>query len=462
MRRLAGRVLVVEDDDAMRALLAEEIGAAGHVVAASSGGAQALAHLETHPVDVVVTDLEMPGMRGNELLTRIREREPDLPVVIITAFGSIESAVEIVKAGAFHYVAKPFRMDQLVTTIENALRERRLRLENAALRTVVARPAPLVAESPAMRRVLELVDRAAAAADTPVLFLGESGTGKELLTRALHERSRRAHGPFMALNCSAIPETLLESQLFGHRRGAFTDAREDRRGLFQEDDGGTLFLDEIGDMSLPLQAKLLRVLEEDEVRPLGATASVRVDVRVVAATHRDLDALIAAGRFRQDLFSRLNVITVRIPPLRDRPEDLEPLVRALVEKHRRRLGRAACVIAPEAMELLHRHRWPGNVRELENALERALVLGRDDVIGPHDLPESLTTTTSRLATPGGGASPGDLATAPDRPLEAVEREHILATLRGVRGNKAAAARILGVDRKTLYRKLGAYGIDPSS
>jgi DNA-binding NtrC family response regulator len=462
---VAGRVLVVEDDDAMRALLAEEIAGAGHAVATSPGGARALEHLDSHPADVVVTDLEMPGMRGSEVLARIRARDPDLPVVIITAFGSIESAVEAVKAGAFHYVAKPFRMDQLVATIEHALRERRLRLENAALRRSAAGATPLVAASPSMQAVIDIIGRAAAV-DSPVLLLGESGTGKELLARALHDRGPRRPGPFLALNCSAIPETLLESQLFGHRRGAFTDAREDRRGLFQEADGGTMFLDEIGDMALPLQAKLLRVLEERAIRPLGAEASVRVDVRVVAATHRDLEAHIKAERFRQDLFFRLAVITVRVPPLRERPEDLVPLVTALLEKHRRRLGRAACTVSPAALERLRGHRWPGNVRELENALERALVLGRDDVIGPLDLPEIPEAATTATAVPdrapapdgtrGAGVGPGS-----DRPLGDIERDHILSTLRGVRGNKTAAARILGVDRKTLYRKLRGYGVDPA-
>jgi two-component system response regulator HydG len=446
-----GRILVVEDDAEMRALLAEELHEAGHEVTAAASGREALARLDLAAVDAVVTDLEMPGMHGSELLAALRARDPDLPVVIITAFGSIDSAVAAVKAGAWHYVAKPFRMEQLLLSLDDALRERRLRTEIAALRREAGGSRPVVAESAAMRRVMAMIDRAAPV-DSPVLLLGDSGTGKELLARALHERGPRRGRPFLALNCSAIPDTLLESQLFGHRRGAFTDAREDRRGVFQEADGGTLLLDEIGDMAPTLQAKLLRVLQEKEIQPLGAPAPMRVDVRVVAATHRDLNALIEEGRFRRDLYFRLNVIAVRIPPLRDRPEDLEPLIASLLEAHRRRLARAACTVSPQAMDLLRRHPWPGNVRELENALERALVLGRDDVIWPEDLPEEMR------ATPPGPAAGGATPRA-DRPLAEVEREHILATLAAAGGNKAAAARILGVDRKTLYRKIEEYGID---
>ena len=464
-----GRILVVEDDADLRSFLEESIAEAGHEALTAATGAEALKRLESAAVDVVVTDLEMPGMRGSDLLAEVRRRDPDLPVVIITAFGSIESAVEAVKAGAYHYVAKPFRTEPILLTIDNALRERRLKQQIAALRHEAwSDRRPLVASSAAMRRVLDLVERAAAA-DSPVLLLGESGTGKELLARHLHETGRRRARPFLALNCAAIPETLLESQLFGHRRGAFTDARDDRRGLLQEADGGTLFLDEIGDMPLTIQPKILRALEQQEIHPLGAPQPLRVDVRVVAATHRDLRAMATAGRFRQDLFFRLNVIAIRVPPLRDRPDDLEPLLAHFLEKHRQRLGRGPCSLAPPTLERLRRYAWPGNVRELENALERALVLGRDDMLWPEDLPEAVRQAT--LPPPGEPlAAAGDAAAADgargetahtDRPLAEVEREHILATLRSAGGNKAAAARILGVDRKTLYRKLGEYG-EPES
>ena len=447
MIREGGRLLVVEDDDAMRALLEEELRQAGHAVSTATRGDQALSVLDATPIDVVISDLVMPGLRGDDLLAGIRRRYPEIPVVIITAFGSIDSAVAMVKSGAFHYLAKPFRTGHLLMTVANALRERRLRMEIRGLRDALGggRDA-LVAEGPAMRSVLEIIGRAAAV-DSPVLILGESGSGKELVARALHDGGPRRTFAFQALNCSAIPETLLESQLFGHRRGAFTDAREDRRGLIQEADGGTLFLDEVGDMPLPLQSKLLRVLQAREIQPLGAASPVRVDVRVVAATHRDLEALIAAERFRQDLYFRLDVIEVRVPPLRERPEDLVPLVALLLEKHCRRLGRGPCSVSLEAMEALRRHSWPGNVRELQNALERALVLGRDDVIWPHDLPEAI----------GRPQPPGRESPAGESTLADVEREHILTTLRSLKGNKAAAARVLGLDRKTLYRRLDRYG-----
>jgi two-component system, NtrC family, response regulator HydG len=298
-----------------------------------------------------------------------------------------------------------------------------------------------IAESRVMRSVIGLIDRAAQS-DTQVLLIGESGTGKELLARALHAKSPRARGPFVAVNCSAIPETLLENELFGHRQGAFTDARKDQRGLFQTADHGTIFLDEIGDMSPSVQGKLLRVLQEKEVHPLGAPTPVPVDVRIVAATHRDLDAQVAAGLFRHDLLYRINVVDIRIPPLRERPDDLIPLVAHFLEKHGAGCSRPRATVSADTMERLRRHSWPGNVRELENVIERALVLGGGGAIGLADLPEAVKTPP---------------ALGPDRrigrSLVAVEREHILETLRAVDGNKSAAARVLGLDRKTLYRKL---------
>jgi len=303
----------------------------------------------------------------------------------------------------------------------------------------------LLAESQAMRNAIALIDRAAAC-DTPVLLIGESGTGKELLARALHRKSPRAAGPFVAVNCSAIPEALLESELFGHRRGAFTDARDNQPGLFQTAHQGTILLDEIGDMALALQGKLLRVLQEREVHPVGAPAPVPIDVRIVTATHRDLAALTADGRFRQDLLYRINVIEVRVPPLRERTDDLVPLVRYLLDKHGAKLGKLGCTVSHEAMVELRRHTWPGNVRELENVIERALVLGNGEVIELDDLPDSLRRTPSKPAGLAG------------RRLVDIEREHIVRTLRTVAGNKAAAARVLGLDRKTLYRKLTQHRI----
>jgi DNA-binding NtrC family response regulator len=441
------RLLVVEDDSEMRSLLEEELREAGYDVLTASSGSAALECLPIAHPDVVVTDLVMPGMKGDELLAQVRSRRPDTPVVIITAFGSVESAVAAVKAGAYHYVVKPFPMEQLLVTVENALRERRLLEEIRGLREALGGGAgSVVGRSPAMREILDLLGRAAAA-DSPVLLLGESGTGKEILARLVHSESPRSKNAFVAVNCSAIPDTLLESQLFGHRRGSFTDAREDRRGLFQEAEGGTVFLDEIGDMPTALQAKILRVLQEKEIHPLGAPAPIPVDARTVAATHRDLETLVREGRFRQDLYYRLNVIAVRIPPLRERPEDILPLAVHFLEKHGCRMGRSSCTLSQEAVDALRRYSWPGNVRELENAIERALVLGKDDVIWLHDLPDDLRNPRP-AETPKGGA----------RPLAEIERQHILQTLGAVHGNKSAAARLLGLDRKTLYRKLEAYGI----
>ncbi len=446
-----GTLLIVEDDDEMRSYLQEELAERGYEVFGAAGGEEALERAAHADVDVVITDLMMPEMKGSELLEKMHARDRDLPIVIITAFGSIDSAVDAIKAGAYHYLAKPFRFEQLLATVEGALREKRLKDELRRLRDAFEeRRFTIVAHSPSMKKVLDLIQRAAAAG-TPVLLTGESGTGKELLARALHSESPRRTGPFLAVNCSAIPETLLESQLFGHRRGAFTDAREDRRGLFQEAGGGTILLDEIGDMPRSLQGKLLRVLQEKEVHPIGAPAPVQVDVRIVAATNRDLEVLVADGRFRNDLYYRLNVITIRVPALRERSEDLVPLVAHFLEKHGRRLGRSGCTLSSEAMDVLRRHPWPGNVRELENAIERALVLGRDDVLWVGDLPE-----TFRSRATGAPRLDGQPVS-----LSEVEREYILKTLRAVRGNKAAAARVLGVDRKTLYRKLDLYGIRPA-
>ena len=437
-------MLVVEDDMEMRRLVEEELRDAGYEVRTAAGGDEALADLEG--ADVVVTDLVMPGMRGEELLARVRSRDPELPVLVMTAFGSIDSAVEVIKAGAFTYIAKPCRMDQLLESVAAALGERRVRRAlHGAADPAGSRPPEIVCESPGMKRAVELVLRAAPA-DVPVLLLGESGTGKELLARALHERSARREGPFVAVNCSAIPEPLLESQLFGHLKGSFTDAREDRAGLFRQASGGTILLDEIGDMPLALQAKLLRVLQEGEVHPIGAPAPIAVDARIAAATNRDLESLAREGTFRRDLYYRLNVVAVRIPPLRERPEDLLPLVGHFLRKHADRHEKGERTVSSEALEALRRHAWPGNARELENAIERAMVLGRESVLRLEDLPEAVRR----------GAPVESLQDAAIRPLEEVERQHIFRVLGRVQGNKAAAARLLGMDRKTLYRKLESY------
>jgi len=444
-----GRILVVEDDEAMRLFLEEELRDAGYEVITATDGVAALHHFASAVIDVVVSDVIMPGMRGDELLAELRARHREVPVVLITAFGSIDSAVGAIKAGAYHYVSKPFHMPQLLTTLEKALHERRLVQRLDELRARIDQGSQrIVSESPLMSQCLDLALKAAASR-SHALLLGESGTGKELIARWIHEQSAYAGKPFIPVNCSAIPESLLESHLFGHLRGAFTDAREDRSGLFQEAAGGTIFLDEIGDMPLALQAKILRVLQEKEVHPLGAPMPVPVDVRVIAATHRDLDALVAAGQFRQDLYYRLHVLVIRVPPLREHPEDVLPLAAHFLAKHGQRHGRPACTLSADALQLLVDHSWPGNIRELENTIERCIVLGESDEIGAEDLPESLVARGAGLMDP-----------SERRSMAEVEREHILRVLHATDGNKAAAARMLGLDRKTLYRKLAAWDAPP--
>ena len=442
-------ILVVEDDAEMRQLLVDELELAGCSVLGAADATEALALLPREEIDAVVTDLMMPGMKGSELLTRIRALDPTIPVVIMTAFGSVESAVDAMRSGAYHYVTKPFRMEQLLATLGAALDERRIRIAAQVSPELEAAASEIVAESPPMKRLVALIGRAAAV-DSPVLIRGESGTGKELVARALHLAGPRRAMPFVPLNCSAIPEHLLESLLFGHKRGAFTDAREDRPGMFRTANGGTLFLDEVGDMPASLQAKLLRTLQDSHVQPLGAPAPIPVDVRVLAATHRDLEAMCAAGTFRQDLYYRLNVIPLTIPPLRERPEDVIPLVKHLLARIGHRQGRMHLTLSREAAELVRARAWPGNVRELENAIERAIVFSDGDVIGPEQFPD-----TPRLVT----ATAGE---AEIRSLSELEREQIMRALHAMKGNKAATARVLGLDGKTLYRKLEAYGLKPAS
>jgi two-component system response regulator HydG len=449
MNATLGRILVVEDDEAMRNLLEEELREAGYDVITATDGVVALHQFSTGVIDVVVSDVIMPGMRGDELLAELRARHRNVPVVLITAFGSIDSAVGAIKAGAYHYVSKPFHMPQLLSTLEKAMQERRLVQRLDELRARIDQGSQrIVWESPLMSQCLDQALKAAAS-HSHALLLGESGTGKELIARWIHEQGARAGEPFVPVNCSAIPESLLESHLFGHLRGAFTDAREDRSGLFQEAAGGTIFLDEIGDMPLALQARILRVLQEKEIHPLGAPMPVPVDVRVVAATHRDLDALVAAGQFRQDLYYRLHVLVIRVPPLREHPEDILPLAAHFLAKHGMRHDRPAITLSADALKLLVEHPWPGNIRELENTIERCIVLGESDEIGVEDLPESV------FARGGTSADPGER-----RSMAEVEREHILRVLHATDGNKAAAARMLGLDRKTLYRKLAAWDAPP--
>ncbi|RIL04815.1 MAG: sigma-54-dependent Fis family transcriptional regulator [Proteobacteria bacterium] len=440
-------VLVVDDDAAMREMVVSLLEDQGIQARAASSADEAMDRLGESDCDVVLSDIRMPGRTGIELLGQIRELRPDTPVVLMTAFGSIDSAVEAMHAGAFDYVTKPFQRDALLVTLERAFERRALEEENRRLRRAVDQTSSfgdLIGHSPAMRDIFALV-RKIADNRSSVLITGESGTGKEVVARTIHFSGGRAARPFVPINCTAIPEGLLESELFGHVRGAFTGAHVTKRGLFEQASGGTLFLDEIGDMGLGLQGKLLRVLQDREVRPVGSNTSVKVDVRIIAATNRDLRVEIDAGRFRRDLFYRLNVIPIEIPPLRERPEDVPVLAEAFVRKHSEGRPRR---LSPAAIERLKRCPWEGNARELENVIERALALSDAVEIGPVDLPLPGDGPTSASDTHG------LVADALERHMTLAELEdlYIDRVLEHTRGNKVHAARILGINRRTLYRR----------
>jgi DNA-binding NtrC family response regulator len=402
----------------------------------------------------VITDLMLPDGDGLEVLRMARARPYEPEVLVVTAYGTIDSAVEAVRTGAFDYLTKPIATQKLLLTVDRAIERRSLRSEVTNLRREVGEryaSEGLVAASPAMRRVLELVG-VVAATDSAILIQGESGTGKELVARAIHFRGARAARPFIAINCAALPEALLESELFGYAKGAFTGAATERKGLFEDADGGTLLLDEIGDMPLLLQGKLLRVLQEGEIRRVGSTAMRRVDVRILASTNRSLEDLIVEGKFRGDLFYRLNVIPVVIPPLRDRPEDIVPLCRHFLSLYGRKLGRAPQSLSPDALEVVLAHAWPGNIRELENVIERAVTLSTSVVISAEEFRTILNL--------GHGASrPASAAVSPGVTLQGAERETIMHALRDAEGNQTRAAEALGMGRNTLWRKMKKYGIE---
>jgi DNA-binding NtrC family response regulator len=444
------RLLVAEDDTDMRDLLVDILEDAGYETVAAADGRGALAHVEreSEPIDLVITDVRMPGLTGDELLASVRARRAETPVLVITAFGSVEQAVQMVKAGAFEYLTKPFEAGDLLRAAERALEASAPHREQARLRRELSSaPRRIVGASRPMHELFELIGRAAPSAGT-ILITGESGTGKELVARAVHEASGR-RGAFVAVNCAAIPADLIESELFGHTGGAFTGAKQARAGLFEAAHGGTLFLDEIGELPPAVQPKLLRALQEGAVRRVGADREREVDVRAVAATNRDLEADVHAGRFREDLFWRLNVIRLRVPPLRERPFDIPLLVDYFIAKASDRAGRPPLDVSPEALAVLTAYAWPGNVRELENAVERAVALARGTRLEPDDLPERVRTGGEASALVARGH-------AQRLTLREIEREYILDTLRRTGGNKTRAAEMLGLDRKTLYRKLDEY------
>ncbi|MDB4927672.1 MAG: acetoacetate metabolism regulatory protein AtoC [Myxococcaceae bacterium] len=448
---MKGRVLVVDDDRSTCEVLAERLGFRGFAVEWRTSAEEALVLLGREPFDVVVTDLQMRGMNGIALCERVATNRPDVPVVVITAFGSLESAVAAIRAGAYDFVTKPFDIEVLALSVQRAVQLRGLREEVRGLRRTVADSThfeEVLGASPPMARMYELLERVAAS-DASVLITGETGTGKELVARALHRRSGR-RGPFVAINCAAMPEALLESELFGHAKGAFTDAREARVGLLPQADGGTLFLDEVGDMAPGLQAKLLRALQERRVRPLGAVAEVAFDARVLAATHRDLETAVEEKRFRDDLYYRLNVVKVEVPPLRARGGDVLLLAQRFLEHFARRAAKPIGSWSAPAAERLLAYAWPGNVRELQNCVERAVALTRYEQIAVEDLPEKVRAYRSAYVVVAAD-DPSELV-----PLEEVERRYILRVMEAVAGNKTAASQVLGIERATLYRKLDRY------
>jgi two-component system, NtrC family, nitrogen regulation response regulator NtrX len=449
-------ILVVDDEPGVRAALTGVLRDEGYAVDAVASGEDCLDRVTREAVDLIVLDVWLPGMDGLATLARLRERQVDAQVVLISGHGNIESAVRAIKMGAFDFVEKPLSLDKTILVVRNALRQRRLEAENQALRARVDRTQLMIGESEAMR---QLRDQIAIAAPTNgrVLIYGENGTGKELVARTIHALSRRRAATFVEVNCAAIPEELIESELFGHVRGAFTGAVADRRGKFEVADGGTIFLDEIGDMSLKTQAKVLRVLQEQTMEAVGGATRIKVDARVLAATNKDLQVEIRAGRFREDLYFRLNVIPISVPPLRQRPKDIALLANHFMAEFAREYGRRIKTFDPDAVLVLGRYAWPGNVRELRNVIERLVIMVPGDVITAVDV-GFLDPNASRPAPVFGAPTERlTLHEARDR----FERDLILRTLDEQQGNMSRTAEVLGVERSNLYRRMKTFGIAPS-
>jgi two-component system response regulator AtoC len=449
------RVLIVDDEENIRLVLRTLLKKHGYEVESAESGEEALAKMDTFAPDVVLTDVRMPKMGGLELIAALKERDNPATVIVMSAYGSMDLALEAMKAGAYDYVGKPFKPDEVVLALRKAEERETLRRENRELRSQIRNEGKfesILAKSGAMETIFRTISKIADF-KTTVLISGESGTGKELVARAIHARSHRSTQPFVAVNCGAIPENLLESELFGHKKGAFTDATADRRGLFEEAHGGTLLLDEIGELPLNLQVKLLRVLQEEHIRKLGDTRDVKVDVRIVTATHRDLGAEVKAGRFREDLFYRINVLPIEIPPLRERREDVALLVDHFVERNNARLGTAVRGITPAARKLLLEYGWPGNVRELENTIERAMVLAEKDVLDVGELPDKIVRALDpvqvQLAT-------GELSIK--KTVQVIEETLIRRALTKTKGNRTRAAEVLEISHRALLYKIKDYKI----
>jgi len=451
MKEHRGTILVVDDDCEMRGLVHDLLSEEGYATEAVESGEAAVLRIGESPCDLIISDLKMPGISGLDLLRMIKQGRPDQAMILITAFGSVETAIDAMKAGAIDYIIKPFKSESLRIVVERAFERIRLQTEVTRLRQVVAQEyefSNIVGKSKPIRAVFDLIRRVA---DTTVnvLITGESGTGKEMVARAIHYNGPRRNHPFVAINCAAIPETLLESELFGHVRGAFTDAKSDKKGLIEDANGGTLFLDEVGDISPLLQPKLLRVIQERSVRRVGANRTVPVDIRIISATHQDLKAEIKNRTFREDLFYRINVLQIDLPPLRARREDIPLLVHTFLGRYAAYRSRMAAgeALTGEAVRLLMNYAWPGNVRELENVIERAVTLAHGDTIGARDLPTHIAE--GQDDTPVLDRMFKKLAS-----LAQLEAAYIQQVLQWTGGNKMQAAQILGVDRKTLYRRLG--------
>ncbi len=440
-------ILVVDDEEIVRESLVEWLREEGYNAEAAEDAFKALEKIKERNWDIALVDLKMPKMDGLELLERIKKESPDTQVIIFTAYATVHTAVQAIKKGAYDYLVKPLDPEEVSLLIERLLKSQELLKEVSFLRkelTKQYRFHDLVSKSPKMQKIFELA-RTVAKSNSNILILGESGTGKELLARAIHNESPRANGPFVAVSCVAIPDTLLESELFGHEKGAFTDAISQKKGKFELAHGGTLFLDEIGDISPKMQLTLLRVLEEKEFTRVGGTKPIKVDVRIIAATNRDLQKAVQEGRFRDDLYYRLNVITIHLPPLRERKEDIPLLVQHFIEKFNLQMGKKVERISDEALRMLMQYDWPGNVRELENTIERAMVITKGKAITPEDI--EIPSLQKNFPTEESGKT-----------LEAVERAHILRVLNETDWNIQRSAQILGIDRTTLYNKIKKYNL----
>ena len=453
------KILVADDDAVARELLAEALKKEGYDVEAFSDGAEAIERGKQTRVDVVLTDIRMGAADGFTVLREFKRFSPDTSIVLLTSFGSLEGAIEAIKQGAYDYLAKPFKKEEIKLVVQRSLDHCRLVRENARFREELKGKdewSPLVGSSPAMLEVYKLVARVSESKST-VLLQGESGTGKELIARAIHSNGPRRDKPFVPVNCGALPDTLLESEMFGYEKGAFTGAVGTKAGLFEAANGGTLFLDEIGELGPALQVKLLRVMQDHEVRRVGGTGSLKVDVRIIAATNRDLEQFVKEGKFRDDLYYRLNVVRITLPSLVERKEDIPMLAHHFL--HKCAAGSPGVVrgLLPETMALLTQYRWPGNVRELENAIERAVSLSHGPLLTPDDLPEAIRNSAS--AQDDEKSAKAERDDEAGLTLEEVEKRHLIRVLKETKGNKVKAAKILGIDRRTLYRMAERFGLD---